>query len=214
MFKRISLSLVLMMMSYAASADTIGFVVGGGSWDQDADGSLGTDLVASTTFTEGDSATMVWAAIEHPVPMLPNVRFAQVSVDSSNSSGDSLSVDQTDFTFYYEILDNWVNLDLGLTARTLDGSITVSSTPDSFDETIPMIYAKAAFDVPVTGLSVGVELNTIGVFEDISYYIAYETSVGFGVQVGQRIQTIDLDETDVTSALENSGTYAAGFYHF
>lgn len=214
MLKRLGFFLALLMGSGVAGADVLGFVVGGGSWSQDADGTLGTDTVASTTFSEGDSATMLWANLEHPVPMLPNARFATVPVDSTNTSGDKLSMDQTDVTLYYEVLDNWLNLDLGLTGRNLDGSIRKGATTDTFNETIPMIYAKAAFDVPVTGLSVGVELNTIGVFEDVTYYLAYETEVGFGLQLGQRTQQIDLDETSVASSLENSGTYLAGFYHF
>ena len=203
-----------MAVSLAANADTIGFVVGAGSWSQDASGDLGTNVVSTTPFSKGDSATMVWAAVEHPVPLLPNVRFATTPVDSSNSSGDSLKMDQTDLTLYYEILDNWINLDLGLTGRKVDGKITASSVSDDFNVTIPMVYARAQFDVPITGLSVGALVNTVGVFKDVSFYVAYETGIGFGVELGQRKQTIDLDESDVKSSLENSGTYLAAFYHF
>lgn len=213
MIKKTVIPCLLVMASFAVNADTLGFVVGGGSWTQDASGSLSTD-VTGAGFSDGDSATVFWAALEHPVPVLPNVRFATTPVDSSNGSGDSLSMDQTDLTLYYEVLDNWVNLDLGLTGREVDGKITASSVTDDFNVTIPMIYARAAFDVPVTGLTVGALINTIGVFKDVSYYVAYETGIGVGLEFGQRTQTIDLDESDVTSSLKNSGTYFAAFYHF
>ena len=216
MIKRIIILSLFMAASFAASADTIGFVVGAGSWSQDASGDLTSGSVTnSQPFTKGDSASMVWAVIEHPIPVLPNVRFATTPVDSSNDSGDSLKMDQTDLTLYYEILDNWVNLDLGLTGRKIDGTIKTSGSSDDFNATIPMVYARAQFDVPITGLSIGALVNTIGVFKDVSFYVSYETAIGLGLELGQRKQTIDLDDNnDVTSSLENSGTYFAAFYHF
>lgn len=92
-----------------------------------------------------------WMAFEHPVPILPNVRLGYTSVDAQGTSpeGKDISTDkiegfsyngvnglsyevlqsvQTDMNFdaidgtvYWEVLDNWVSIDLGLTVRSMNG---------------------------------------------------------------------------------------------
>ena len=93
-------------------------------------------------------------AFEHPIPLLPNVRLGFSKIADSGTSPEEintrelsrgvindkeifttlaqdvyteLNIDALDVTFYYEILDNWVNLDLGLTVRQMTGEFYESS---------------------------------------------------------------------------------------
>ncbi|MBD3610035.1 MAG: TIGR04219 family outer membrane beta-barrel protein [Gammaproteobacteria bacterium] len=215
MIKKIVLPLALSIAAFSpAHADTIGFVVGTGSWSQETTGNISAGAIPTTTMSSGGDSSTMWAEVEHPVPMLPNVRIAQAPLSASNTSGDSLVLDHTDTTLYYELLDNWVTADVGLTFRSISGSLT-AGTSAPINVTVPMIYAKAAVEVPASGFSAGVIMNQISGYTDMSTYVAYEMSFGLGVQVGTRSQNIDLAEgTDVTSAIEASGSFMNLYYHF
>lgn len=102
-----------------------------------------------------------YLAIEHPVPMLPNVRldFTEISDsgtspspllsqryiqtvelnqgptdipwDISQNVSTQINISAVDVTAYYEILDNWVNLDVGLTIRKMSGEFIETTDPES-----------------------------------------------------------------------------------
>jgi len=205
---------LLFLLPIGAHADTLGFVVGAGSWGQSASGTLAAPPVASTTFTDGASSTIMWAAFEHPIPVLPNFKYVQLPVTASNSSGDSLTLNQTDMIFYYEVLDNWISVDVGLNIKSIDGSITASSVTQPFSAPIPMGYVKGSVEIPTTNVTVGAELSTLGGFTDTNLYASYESSIGVGVELGQRTQNFSINTSSVTSDLTMSGTYMAVFYHF
>ena len=72
----------------------------------------------------------------------------------------TLKLNQTDFYFfYYELLDNWSKfLILDFNAKYIDASTQVNSTTQiasskDLNLFIPMVYAKAKFDLPFSGLS-------------------------------------------------------------
>jgi outer membrane protein len=214
MNKRWSLPLLLSLLSFGAHADTLGFVVGAGSWGQSASGSLAAPPVASTSFTDGASSTFTWASIEHPIPLLPNFKYVNLPVSASNAGGDSLTLNQTDMIFYYEVLDNWISVDAGLNLKSIDGSITASSVTQTFKPIVPMAYVKGAVEIPATNVTVGAEISSLSGFTDMDYYVSYESSIGVGVQVGQRTQKIAFNVSDVSSDITLGGTYMAVFYHF
>ena len=58
----------------------------------------------------------------------PNVR-TEIPWDFGQHVATSISIDAYDATAYYEILDNWVNLDLGITIRKMDGEFTETALP-------------------------------------------------------------------------------------
>lgn len=215
MNKRWLLPLLFSLLPFGAHADTLGFVVGAGTWGPSASGSLDASGVSST-FTNATSSTMMWAAIEHPIPLIPNVKYAQLPVSASNAAGDSLTLNQTDIILYYEVLDNWISVDVVLNWKTIDGGITTVA-PDvtqPFNTPVPMGYIKGAVEIPATNVTVGAEMSTLSGFTDMAYYVSYESSVGFGVEVGQRTQTIALNVSSINSDLKLGGTYMAVFYHF
>lgn len=240
----------------AAKADTIlGIYASAGVWNQDFsgqfqssnDGGLPPTVIdMEDDFGFGEERGNTFSlALEHPVPVIPNIRIArtelsQTATDTLNRdivyNGETYSLNEEvtstvaldfdDYLLYYEILDNWVSLDIGINIRMFDGEIALSSATDSSkeqieDAPIPMLYARADFQLPFSGLSIGGEAMAISVgdasLRDFRVRIAYETSIGLGIEVGQRSFTIDYDTGDADDEvvdLEFSGTYANATYHF
>ena len=82
-----------------------------------------------------------------------------------------------------------------------------------------MIYAKAQFDLPLTGFSVGLEGNAIN-YEDnrLTDYSAklqymFDSALDIGLEVGYREMSLEVDE-DVTADIQLKGPYAALLFHF
>lgn len=245
----------LLALPSVASADTVGLFVGAGSFKPEFTGSF-QNSDTNTTIGEidleddlgldEDTASYFYIAIEHPIPVLPNIRLARTDMEqkgtstltrsivfdgktySANTAVESIvDLSHTDLTLYYELLDNWVNLDLGLTVRQFDGKLQISgdiagtteTASEDLDFPMPLLYAKAQFDLPLTGLYVAAEGNFIGYggnsFLDATGKIGYETSLGFGVEAGLRSITLEIDdEDDVEADMEFSGMYLAAHYHF
>lgn len=229
------------------NADFIGFEAGASYWNSKVSGDFkkGTTNVNfkdNLGYNDSTGTNVFYAQFEHPIPFIPNIRIQQTNLnDSANSAinnninfaGQTFSasssvsskykLNQTDFVFYYELLDNWVNLDLGLNVKYIDGEISLAtstiSAKETFDTYIPMAYIKGQFDLPFTGLSAEAELNYIGYdgsrFHDVKVGIRYETSIGLGAEVGYREERIKIDDLkDFNSDIKFSGAYASLFYHF
>lgn len=225
----------LVLVSPFAQADVIGVGAQVSYWDSEASGQAasGSDEVDVENDLNLESASNTNATLyfEHPIPLLPNVRLnlttieedgrGRLSVDYGPITGSTvvdsdLDLQQIDLTLYYEVLDNWVNLDLGITARDLSGDLTIRETfgtqvsETEVDAIIPMGYAAARVDLPLTGLSLGGEINAIGYGGDSVYdfnaYGQYEFSV-LQMQLGYRQMAIDYEDGDDTLDVEVSGPF-------
>jgi len=242
----IPLILGLALPCGSAQADTIfGIYAGGGTQNFDFTGDF-----EDNTSTSGDidleddlnlsdeSGTYVYIAIEHPIPFLPNVLLTSVEIDQSGSGtftrtfdginftgavDSTVDLSHTDATFYYELLDNWVNLDLGLTIRKFDGEVklvsaTAGTAQEDIDYTIPLLYGKARFDLPLTGLYVSASGNWIGAgsdqFIDSIVTVGYESTIGLGLEAGYRNITLSVDEDDFEADFVLSGIFVAATFHF
>ena len=242
----IPLILGLALPYSTAQADTIfGVYAGGGTQKFDFTGDFEDDTTTSGDIDLEDdlnlgdeSGTYVYIAIEHPVPFLPNILLTSVEIDQSGSgsvtqtfdgidfSGDvdsTVDLSHTDATLYYELLDNWVNLDLGLTVRKFDGEVKLVSesagtAQEDIDYTIPLLYGKARFDLPLTGVYVSASGNWIGAgsnsFLDSMVTVGYESTIGLGLEAGYRNITLSVDEDDFEADFVLSGIYAAATFHF
>lgn len=233
-----------------AQADTIlGIFAGVGTWNSDYSGDTGTisaDL-DDLGLTE-EHNKFFYVALEHPVPILPNVKLQRTNITSKETGtldgnfrldevtfgqGESVTTDldlsHTDAILYYELLDNWVNLDLGVTLRSFDGQAearaeingTVVSESVELDAVVPMLYARAQFDLPLTGFSIGADAHVTGysgsTLTDISAKVAYafESVVDLGVELGYRRFALELDDLDDLEAdVALDGPYAAVTLHF
>ena len=226
-----------------AFSDTIfGVYAGGGVWSTDVDGDFtfvgvgGNDEIdiSDDLDLDGDSNTVLYVAVEHPLPFVPNIKLqrSEMSSESSTSLSTSIAFDDvvfpvneavnstidlshTDATLYYEILDNWVSLDVGMTVRLFDGEIDISSeTNPALSDTvdinapIPMLYGKARFDLPFSGFSVAAEINTLGFVSDLTIKAAYESPFRFGVEAGYRTFNVSLDDIDdLDTSLDIDGIF-------
>jgi len=129
-----------------------------------------------------------------------------------------------DLALYYELLDNWVNLDVGVNVKYVDGSISVKSDrgrseATDFQVPIPMLYAKARFDVPTTDLSFQVEGNYVtydgNTLYDAEAGIRYTLALGLGLEAGYKTMKLELDNVDnVSMNSEFSGAYAKLVWDF
>lgn len=233
-----------------ASADTLGLYFGLGVWQNESDGDLFNSLgIAQDTNTLGmddENATFFYIKFEHPVPVMPNIRIAQSEASNSGSftfnnlsmidvtTKTEIDLDHTDFTFYWELIDTGMDLDLGLTARKFDGALTQEISYDGvlaftdhqpISGTIPMLYISANVDLPFTGTYVGAEINSLSYkgdgFNDITAKIGWKTEnwimPEFGVELGYRRFGLDIDASnslDTTVDLSIDGYYLSLVGHF
>ena len=243
---------LLVLFPFSAFADVVGVRLGGGLWDWGVSGQLRYDPNGNNTNTTeadvkndlhlaDDSTGFGYVSIEHPVPILPNIRVVATSLSTRGSGVTTVSftygnttysindtlttelvLDQTDITLYWEILDNVVGLDIGLNAKNIDGraSITTSSGVEKSDisVTIPMLYAAVDFSLPY-GFSLGGNAATISYdgssVSDYMGYLRYTSDYVFGVEVGYRNQTYKFNDLDdYYGEIKFDGPYAGLFLYF
>lgn len=245
MNKKLMVSLPLLLSPLPGLADVLGVEVGAGGWAYDISGTAryktkdsANDIdVNQDLGYDDDSLGYIYAVLEHPVPLLPNIRISYANVDSNASGtlrntviyGDiifnanenvrsSVELKQTDVTLYYEVLDNVVSLDLGLNAKYIDSKAEIrgeTSGSESADVSgwVPMLYAAVGGDLPFTGLAVNAEGSLIqyqdSKFYDYSISARYTSPWRVGVDVGYRAIKLDLDDFDDSFAdVEFDGPYA------
>jgi len=126
---------------------------------------------------------------------------------------------------YYEVMDNWLNLDIGLDLKLFDGEVsTVGSTNTTtssitIDETIPLLYLSARIDLPFSGFYVGADFSGLSVNDssaaDTTIKVGYESGIGLGIEGGYKIFSLNLDDVnDFDSDLEYNGAFINGYFHF
>ena len=246
-------------MAPLASADTIfGIYAGVGSWNAEPDGDFGSgdqSATAEELGLEDNQNIYAYVAVEHPIPVVPNVRLQYQELLTSGESeiardftfggrtitltGDTQSefdLSHFDATFYYEILDNWVNLDIGLTVRVFDATADVdgSSNDNSdvnadidgsinkeFSGAIPLGYLRGRIDLPLTGWHVTAVANVLTLDDDsitdFSGSLGYQSNgllLDFGFDLGYRVMTLDITDDDFDADVEVSGMFGSIMMHF
>jgi outer membrane protein len=244
--KKLSLTVALSFAAASfAQADTVfGIYAGAGSWNGEYEGKAGDPSISLKELGVKDhSNNFYYIAIEHPIPVIPNIRLSQIDITSKQSAtinrtfvidgtpflvgekvDSQFDLSHTEAVLYYEVLDNWVNLDLGLAARKFDGYVSAQSATRSekvkLDDTLPMLYVKAQFDLPFTGLSAGVEGTYVSYDDDkLSDYSAkisylFDSALDFGLEAGYRKFSLEVDDDDLQGKVDIKGPYAAVIAHF
>jgi outer membrane protein len=181
--------------------------------------------------------------LEHPLPLLPNARLNRSEMNESasgqlsravNFGGSSFTVgenidstvqfSQTDIILYYNILDTLASVDVGIDARHLDSSSSLTGNL-SGNETasvsgwVPMLYAGIGVDLPLSGLSIGADGSFTGYqgsrLYDMNLRASYTTDWHAGADLGYRRMRLDLDDLDDSYAdIEFDGPYAGLFVKF
>ena len=139
----------------------------------------------------GQTYKSLWLNFEHPVPLVPELRMSYTNLENYKvrnrkvvngnftiyyTETASLIFDNIDATLYYHVLDDWLhlNIDAGLTARTLNGefdsvqsithdTLTVpSQSYTKLNQVVPMLYLNGRFNIPyVNGLYIQSVFNGI-----------------------------------------------------
>ena len=210
------------LLTASVQADTLlGLYIGGHMWANQADGSFGEgqgiDNQAQFDFDD-ESQGSFFVALEHPIPLIPNIKIASTTLDTSGNTTISSSftfegetynansiLDTTfdlsyvDYTFYYELLDNdLLTFDVGITARDLDSQINVvgdiSGTETSSDLSvsgiIPLVYVNTIIGLPFTGFNVFAEAN----FLSLDDSTLYDYQIGVSYELVDNL-AVDLDLT-------------------
>ena len=227
-----------------AQADVLRLEAGAGVWDQDPDGYL--QYKNTPSFTDSDvgysneKKMYAWINIKHPVPALPNVRLEYTPIEFSGTSitgfeyegtnftsgaKSTLSMDQYDAIFYYNILDNtgWTTIDVGLDVKYIDTSFQasqgVNSVSQSDDITLPMAYARVRFEIPATDIGLEGDIKYVSYKSSDVYdyrikvdYTVDLTAVDLGVEVGYRFQNINVEHNDFSSLDATGDIHISGLY--
>lgn len=230
-----------------AQADTLGFSIGAYQWQQNYSGTVrsggaNVDLHDDLGFNS-DNNNVYFAEIDHPIPVLPNLRIqhtvisatenatlpTSITFDNVTYAGGTpvrsdLDLTHTDATLYYRPLDNWIKLRVGLTARQFDQGVEIRSLSNgvssniSVDSVIPMLYLAARFDLPLTGLYAGADINATSYSGSHLYdgrvNIGYTIAYGLGVEAGYRRFDLKYDDNGEHADVIIDGGYAEVFYHF
>jgi len=242
-----TLAILLTAISGAASADFVGLNIGAAQWMPDISGSFSSTGAGSVNLNSDlgysdQTSTSLSVSFEHPIPLVPNVKYQGYDLNSSSSStlstqltfdgntynastdiNSTLDLSHNELVLYYELLDNWINIDVGLDLKKFDGKVSISdsSTTSSItvDETIPLLYLAARVDLPFTGLYVSANIQQLSVgdnsVEDTTLMIGYETSVGLGIEGGFKTFTLELnDASNLNTNLKYDGLFLNGYFHF
>lgn len=201
--------------SVSQAATVLGADIGAYVWASDIKASTNTTTLNGDT----DTSLVFFAALEHPLPFVPNVKLTYSNISQTTDNKTAIDASHTDFTLYYEVLDNWVSLDLGLAGRKHDGETKKAGIKTNINSTLAMAYAKLQFDIPNTDIGIGTELyQGMGSGDekvsDINLFVNYNVALGFTIGAGYRRLDTDLDIKNTTTTLVFDGAYLAASYHF
>jgi outer membrane protein len=150
MLKQMMIAGCIAAAAATAQADVLGVRAGAYRWHQNYDGTVRSgntniDLNDDLGFDD-ENANVYYIAIDHPIPILPNLLLQHTDISATSTATLRRSVDfdgalypvatgvrseldlsHTDATFYYRPLDNWVKLRVGLTVRKFDKGVKIRS---------------------------------------------------------------------------------------
>jgi outer membrane protein len=201
------------------------------------------DLVDDLDADNPTQSSMV-LILEHPITVLPNIRYQGFNLDSSDNSAlnsdiglnsgtlnaagkgnSAFDLDHEDIVLYYQLLNNWVDLDMGVDLKRFDGQISQIGHGGSVsvDETIPLLYLSARINLPVNGLYLGASINSdvvdLGISEstahDSTLLLGYESGTGLGIEGGIKSFSLELnDANSLNTDFEYDGLFLNGYINF
>ncbi|AOT09846.1 TIGR04219 family outer membrane beta-barrel protein [Pseudoalteromonas luteoviolacea] len=185
-------ALSLACLTPAAHADTLlGLYLGAEGWQSEPDGSFAEKGNLQTFNFEDETFSSFYAALEHPVPLVPNVKLKYTELELVGSTtltdtfefGDSnftvgttantvADLNHIDYIFYYELFDNdLISFDFGINAKQFDADVVVTGDVNGtqvtetvdFSGFVPLGYLRAEVGLPLTGLSVFAEGSLLAI---------------------------------------------------
>ena len=137
------------------SSDDVGLYLGTQIWQSEPSGIFGEKNTLIDFNLKKEQQINYFIDVKHPFSFLPNARISNTTLDTSGTNtltqkfdfndksfpiggkvDASFNVSYVDYTFYYELFnhDNF-SFELGLTARDLNGNVTVTGATKSSDDT-------------------------------------------------------------------------------
>jgi outer membrane protein len=243
--KKFLFSTLILLLPLTSMADTVfGLKIGGGSWNHTPTGTITSSVggVGSSADLKDDlklgskSEGYAYISIEHPIPLIPNIKISQTTLTSSGSGSvttafnfngstysastavaTQLELSQSDVILYYELLDNVLSFDIGLDAKTITGKAVVNTQSSTFSATVPLFYLAAEIALPAN-FAIGAEVSTISLsgnaINDVIAKVSYTTDFLLGVEVGVRNQSYKVDVDNVKADIGFNGVFAGVFFKF
>lgn len=211
-----------LVLSFTAPvhADKLSFEIGANAWHTKQEiKAKGADKNKTKSEFNGG----LYVELEHFVPFVPNIRaeYLQNKNDIRHSKNRS-DTSYADITLYYQLLDNWINLDLGLSARKMDAEFKGNGAKSKADSTLGALYSRIQFDLPASGLAFGASIaHDTGVsssrgLQDYQAYLRYQGMSGFGMNAGYRVQRYKLkyDHSVGKNTINLDGVFVQAFWKF
>lgn len=228
-------------MSHAAYGDSLALEVGASYWHASFSGDVITQVdLDSELSVDRDGALTAYAELQHPLPFIPNFRLARTNLKESGQGNllnatafegtaflagqlvaSEIDLSHTDATLYYEILDQGLEFDVGLTLRFMDGEFSLDGVEESADLTLPMLFARGQINLPFTGTYVSGQANVTSYsgdrVTDTQLGIGWRTEnfifPEVGIETGYRQFSADVDDS-VRFDVEASGAYLNAMVRF
>ncbi|MBN7795787.1 TIGR04219 family outer membrane beta-barrel protein [Parahaliea mediterranea] len=200
---RVIPTLLLAVAPSLALADIFAVKAGAAAWMVEGDGpGYGSDAEQQLSLS---------AALEHPIPLIPNVKLRYWDYAESDRGRD-LELTTLDAVLYYEILDNpAIDLDLGVSATNYSDGRAPGGR--KFEGWLPQLYG--AVRVPVLGSDLGLYAEGTATNWDDSSAYDFEGGVDYlldlpvldlSFRLGYRQVENDFDDfDDFSGKLEFSG---------
>lgn len=243
------ISALMLLFSTSVHADIVGFTIGVNYWSPELSGDFNSTGDANIDLSDDldiddPSQSSVILSLEHPIPIFPNIRYQSIDLDSDGRNtltssitfdGETYVANETvrttfdlshdDIVLYYEVLDNWINLDIGLDLKRFDGEVSIAGSTNTttssidIDETVPLLYLSARFDLPFSGFYIGADISSFSIddssAEDTTIKLGYESGSGFGIEGGLKTFSLELDDADdLDTDIEYDGVFLNGYFHF
>lgn len=240
------LGLILLLTPLAASADVLGLDLGAYLWRAGTDGTMEergeADLEDDLGLGGNESNVVLWAALEHPLPGLPNIKLQYTPIDVSGRGSldqtlsfdglvfpageavrSELRVDQLDVIFYWELLDQLLALNLGVNVKVLNGELRVTALSggeryhEDLPTAVPLLYLHTGFALPA---GLGLDLEASGIAYDGDRYLDLRAGLAWRLsmlelQIGYRLQQLQLDDLGGADVdIEIAGLYAGAALRF
>lgn len=221
-------ALFAISLASAASAATIlGFGAEADYYNPTASGNFSYTENGSTTYTHFSDDTQesyqLGAYLEHPIPFIPNIRLDYTPETTFNGADsivgiNKVSFKQLDGTLYYELLDNIVDLDAGVTFKAIEGKVG-GIINQNFSLVIPMLYLGTAVKIPALPIRVVGDMKYVAYdgdsVIDARIKAIWEIFTGLQAQAGLRYESITMDsQNDIHADVMFKGPFVGVGYSF
>jgi outer membrane protein len=191
----------------SAKADSIlGVYAGVQGWGMSTEGGFANNNDIQPFSFDDETQFSFHIAVEHPVPLIPNVKVRRTSLDTqgdvnltqSFNFGDQLftansniatdiDATHTDLILYYEVFDNNLfSFDFGLNGKYVEGDLiaqdlgeTTRLAAERFSGVVPLLYSRIQIGVPFTGWGAYAEGSYLSIDDNTLY--DYQVALTYAV---------------------------------